>query len=208
MPASRARSAPSSGSSWPRVCAPSERNRIETRPRVGFDGAAVTDARLPLPPPTASWPSRTASASASPIAVPPKLGYHWMVSSALRTRHPDAQCGEREQEQYERDVLAPDASAHNAGQDVHVREPDRVAHAPPLGEHVERNRERDEQQGDEEERALEGHEPPPQTAPTCTIARTPATAAPARTRTSTRLPRELRDALTLCTSAPLGADPV
>ena len=48
--------------------------------------AVVTDARFPLPTPAACCPSRTASASASPIAVPPKLGYHCSVSSASRTR--------------------------------------------------------------------------------------------------------------------------
>src|SRR5262249_20157364 len=58
MPAAFARSAPWRGSKSPRVCAPSERKRMETRPRVDFEAAVVTEARVPLPAPTASPPSR------------------------------------------------------------------------------------------------------------------------------------------------------
>ena len=124
---------------------------------------------------------------------------------ALRARHSDAESGQCQQEQDERHVLAPDPSAHHAGEHLHVREADRVPHASPLGEHPEGDRERDEHQRQQQERALEGHEPPPQTAPTCTIARTPLAATPARTRTSTRFPRDACAADTLRTSVAVGA---
>ena len=59
------------------------------------------------------------------------------------------------------------------GEHVDVGEPDRVSHSPSLGEQVEPDHEGHDQQGQEEPGPLERHEPPPQTAPACSTARTP-----------------------------------
>ena len=115
----------------------------------------------------------------------------------LRARHSDAQCGEGEQEERQRNKAAPEAAADHAGEHVDIREPDRILHPAALGEHVQRDRERNHEQRQQEDRPLEAHDPPPQSAPTWTTARTPCTAAPACTRTSTRLPRTVRFVRTL-----------
>ena len=115
----------------------------------------------------------------------------------LRTSHPDAECGERQEEERERHEPPPVAIADDTRKHVEIREPDRVTHTPALREHVQRQGKRHDKQRQQEQRTFEGHEPPPQTAPTCTTARTPCTAAVERTRTSTRRPCTLRVALTL-----------
>ena len=126
----------------------------------------------------------------------------------LRTSHPDAEGGQREEEERKRDEPSPVAVADHAGQHVEIREPDRVTHPPSLREQVERYRERHDEQRQEEQWTLEGHEPPPHTAPTCTTARTPCNAAATCTRATTRRPCRLRVALTLRISASVGADGV
>jgi len=47
---------------------------MDTSPRACVLGVAVTAARFPFAPFTACWPSVTAAANASPIAVPPYDG--------------------------------------------------------------------------------------------------------------------------------------
>ena len=56
----------------------------------------------------------------------------------------------------------------------------------------------------EQERPLEAHEPPPQTAPICNTARTAPTSAPARTRITTPCPLMLCAAETLWIRTVLG----
>ena len=71
----------------PRFCLPSDRNRIETELLTarGAGGAADTLARSCTGTGDDSRPIFTASASASPIAVPPKPVKEPIVSMEVRT---------------------------------------------------------------------------------------------------------------------------
>jgi len=115
----------------------------------------------------------------------------------LGTRHSDAECGQCEEEECERHEPPPVAPADHAGQHFEIREADRITHPAALGQHVERNRERHDEERQEEQGTFERHEPPPHTAPTWTTARIPCIAAVARTFTRTRRPCTVRVALTL-----------
>src|SRR5207247_11162803 len=111
---------------------------------------------------------------------------------------------DRQEQEPRRDGGAPAPPATVAGAGVDVREPDRVPHTPALRERVEADCERDQEQGEQEEGLRERREPPPHTAPTWTIPRTPCTLMPERARASTREPRMECVAETLWISAWLG----
>ena len=90
---------------------------------------------------------------------------------AVRPRERDAEKREREQEQRRREEAPRRALADDRREHVEVRERHRIAHAASLGEQVRGDRERDDEQRQQQDRAVEAHLPPAQTAATCTTAR-------------------------------------
>src|SRR6185437_2199031 len=117
----------------------------------------------------------------------------------------DAERGERKEEQRQRYEPAPGAAGHDAGQDLEVGEPDRVAHAPSFGEQEEPDRRRDDEQGEKEEGMPERHGALEQSAWTWTTARTPNKASSEETETLTPSRRSACVPLTVAVSAPLAA---
>src|SRR5205085_1903010 len=79
------------------------------------------------------------------------------------------------------DVAAPRPAARDGREHLQVRERDRIAHPPPLGEPQGQHGRGDDEQRQEEERVAEAHLPPAQIAETWTIARTRPRAPPLTT---------------------------
>src|SRR6478752_5101900 len=90
---------------------------------------------------------------------------------ALRSRERETEKREREQEQRRRDEAPRRALAHDGREYVEVRERHRVTHAASLDEQVRGDRERNDKQRQKQDRAIEAHRPPAQTAATWTTAR-------------------------------------